>query len=91
MAYIIVGHKKLGIEFMIAIVSYFATFLMGHFVTLRPGIESVIFYVVGLYNILMYLAISLSDPGRVKEKQKDKINRLVSKEESINQSIINFL
>jgi hypothetical protein len=78
MAYIIVGQRKLGIEFMIAMCSYFGTFFMGHFVTLRPGIESIVFYVVGVYNILMYLAITLSDPGWLDEKQKGRINKLVS-------------
>lgn len=77
-AYIIVGHKKLGIEFMVAIISYFGTLFMGHFVFLRPGIESLIFYTVGIYNILLYFAISSSDPGWVDDKQKAKINRLVS-------------
>jgi hypothetical protein len=67
-AYIIVGHKKLGAEFLIAMISYLGTFLMGHFVTLRPGIESVIFYVVGCYNIIMHLAIACSDPGWLDEK-----------------------
>jgi hypothetical protein len=77
-AYIIVGHKKLGIEFMIAMASYLGTFLMGHFVTLRPGIESVIFYVVGFYNIVMHCVIACSDPGWLDAKQKDRINRMVS-------------
>jgi hypothetical protein len=70
MAYIIVGHRKLGPEALIAIGSYFATFFMGHFVTLRDGLESYVFYVVGFYNILMYLAIAMSDPGWLEHKQK---------------------
>ena len=77
-AYIIVGHKKLGIEFMIAFLSYLGTFLMGHYVTLRPGIESYIFYVVAFYNIILHLGIACSDPGWIDERQKDRINRLVS-------------
>jgi len=67
MAYIIVGQRKLGIEFMIAIISYFSTFLMGHFVTLRPGIESIVFYVVGIYNVMMYVAIAFSNPGQLED------------------------
>jgi hypothetical protein len=67
-AYIIVGHKKLGIEFMIAFVSYLGTFLMGHFVTLREGIEAYIFYVVGVYNVVMHLVIACSDPGWLDSK-----------------------
>lgn len=77
-AYIIVGHKKLGVEFMIAMLSYMWTFLMGHFVTLRPGIESAIFYIVGFYNVVMHLVIASSDPGWLDDNQKDRINRLVS-------------
>lgn len=43
---------------------------MGHFVTLRDGewLENAIFYVVGVYNILMYCAIVLSDPGWLGDK-----------------------
>jgi len=78
MTYIIVGRRKLTIEFIIAVTSYLFTFLMGHFVTLRPGIESIIFYVVGLYTTLMYIAITFSDPGWLSEKQKARINKLVS-------------
>jgi hypothetical protein len=78
MAYIIVGQRKLGIEFMIALVSYFATFFLGHFLTLREGLESQVFYVVGIYNVLMYIAIAFSDPGWLEERQKSKINKLVS-------------
>ncbi len=44
------------------------TFFMGHFVTLREGLESFVFYVVGIYNVLMYVAIATSDPGWLKEK-----------------------
>ena len=77
MAYIIIGQRKLGIEFMIAIGSYFSTFLMGHFVTLRSGIESYVFYVVGIYNVLMYVAIAFSDPGWLDASQKQRINKLV--------------
>ncbi len=68
MTYIIVGKRKLGIEFMIAFASYLFTFFMGHYVTVRPGIEAIIFYVVGLYNVMMYIAISWSDPGWLDEK-----------------------
>lgn len=70
MAYIIVGQRKLGPEFLIAIGSYIATFLLGHFVTLREGVESYVFYVVGIYNVLMYVAIAFSDPGWIDKKQK---------------------
>jgi len=77
MAYIIVGQRKLGIECMIAIVSIFSTFFMGHFVTLRGGLESWVFYVVGIYNLCMYVAIAFSDPGWLEEKQKKRINSLV--------------
>lgn len=63
MAYIIVGQRKFGLEFLIAVSSYVATFLMGHFVTLRDGLESYVYYVVGIYNVLMYIAISFSNPG----------------------------
>ena len=89
-AYIIVGHKKLGVEFMIAMTSYVGTFLMGHFVTLRSGIESYIFYVVGVYNIVMHLAIACSDPGWLDTKQKDRINRLVSLTISHFKSTLNY-
>jgi len=58
----------LRIEFFIAIASYIMTFFMGHFVTLREGLESFVFYVVGIYNVLMYVAIATSDPGWLKEK-----------------------
>ena len=51
---------------------------MGHFVTLRSGLESVVFYVVGIYNVLMYIAIAFSNPGWLDEKQKNQTNRLVS-------------
>lgn len=78
MAYIIVGQRKLGLEFMIAILSYIGTFLMGHFVTLRSGVESVVFYIVGIYNVLMYIAIAFSNPGWLDERHKNKINKLVS-------------
>ena len=63
---------------MLAILSYAGTFMMGHFVTLWSGVESVVFYVVGIYNILMYIAIAFSNPGWLDEKQKNQINRLVS-------------
>ena len=68
MTYIIVGKRKLGIEFMIAMASYLFTFFMGHYVTVGPGLEALIFYVVGLYNIMMYIAIQCSDPGWLDEK-----------------------
>jgi hypothetical protein len=68
MTYIIVGKRKLGIEFMIAVASYLFTFLMGHYVILGPGIEALIFYVVGLYNIMMYVAIQWADPGWLDDK-----------------------
>jgi hypothetical protein len=53
---------------MIAFASYLFTFLMGHYVTVGPGIEAMIFYVVGLYNLMMYFAIQWSDPGWLDEK-----------------------
>lgn len=68
MTYIIVGDRKLGIEFMIAIASYLFTLFMGHFVTVREGIEAIVFYTVGIYNILMYIAIQWSDPGWLDDK-----------------------
>jgi hypothetical protein len=63
---------------MIGILSYCFSFFMGHFVTLRGGFESVVFYVVGIYNVLMYLAIATSDPGWLSDEQKQKINKVVS-------------
>ena len=77
MAYIIIGQRKLGLEFMIAVASFFGTLLHGHFVTSREGLESVTLYIVGLYNVLMYIAIAFSDPGWLDEAQKTKINSLV--------------
>jgi len=68
MTYIIVGRRKLGIEYMIAVFSYLFTFFMGHYVTLLPGIEAIIFYVVGIYNVIMYIAIQWSDPGWLDDK-----------------------
>ena len=78
MAYIIVGNKKLEIKFLIAFISYFATFILSHMITLRPGIEAYIFYIVGVYNVVIYISISFSNPGWLDEKQKNQINRLVS-------------
>jgi hypothetical protein len=67
MAYLIIGSRKLGTEAIIAIGSYFWTFFMGHLVTLREGpdyfLENLVYYVVGVYGMMMYLAIVLSDPG----------------------------
>jgi hypothetical protein len=68
MAYIIVGNKRLGTEFMLAFISYFATFFFSHKITLRPGIEAYIFYIVGIYNIIIYIAISFADPGWLDDK-----------------------
>lgn len=61
--YIIVGKRRLGMEFMIALISYIASFLLGHWVTALPGLERTVFYIVGTYNVLMYLMIAFSDPG----------------------------
>jgi hypothetical protein len=57
------GSKKLGIEFFFAMFSYAFTVLINHNVTLRSGVESFIFYVVAIYNVLMYCNIAFSDPG----------------------------
>lgn len=78
MAYIIVGNKKLGVEFMLAFISYFGTFIVSHMITLRAGLEAYIFYIVGVYNIIIYISISCANPGWLDEKQKNQINRLVS-------------
>lgn len=74
MTYIIVGQKILGIEFMCAIFSYILTVFVNHKWTLRSGTESFVFYVVAIYNVLMYCNIALSDPGWLEESQKQKIN-----------------
>jgi hypothetical protein len=72
-----VGKRKLGLEFMIAAGSFLATFLLGHFVTARPGGEAIVFYIVGIYSMLIYLATGFTDPGWLSTAQKKNINQLV--------------
>lgn len=70
MAYITIGSKRLGIEFAFAMTSYALIIAVNHYVTLRSGIESFIFYVVAIYNWLMYCNIAFSNPGRINDSYK---------------------
>lgn len=77
-SYILIGKRRLGLEFIIIWFSYIGTFLLGHWVTALPGLERAVFYVVGGYNVIMFFAIALADPGWLSQEQKNKVNNLVS-------------
>lgn len=87
-SYILIGQRRIGLEFIIVWLSYFSTFLLGHWVTAQPGIESIVFYVVGIYNVLIFLAIRLADPGWLTTEQKHRVNHLVSCHISSSHSIV---
>lgn len=70
MTYLRVGDKKLGVEFAFAQLSYLAIFLITHFVTLRSGLESYLFYGLSLYVWVLYVNIAFCNPGRLTESQK---------------------
>lgn len=79
MTYIIVGKKKLGIEFLFALSSFLYTFLMTHYVTLKAGEpENIWFYFVSAYVFLLFFAITCSNPGNLDDKHKRIINQRVS-------------
>ena len=67
MAWLKVGSKKLGVEFAYIFVSIIFIVLMQHFVILKDNYswESLLFYTVFTYNLVTYLSLAFSDPGRV--------------------------
>ena len=76
--YLLLGTKKLGLDFLFAQSTYFLILTVNHFVTLRSGAECVWFYTVATYNLLMYINIAFSNPGWLDEPHKKKINEFVS-------------
>ncbi len=76
-SYILIGKRRVGLEFIMVWISYVGTFLLGHWVTALPGLEKTVFYVVGAYNVIIFFAIGLADPGWLSQEQKNKLNNLV--------------
>ena len=75
MTYIIVGKKKLGIEFMYGLISYIFTFCMGHHVTLIPDQpENLWFYMISAYVAALSVGVIFSNPGFLTDKEKRIIN-----------------
>lgn len=77
--YVHCGEKKLGLEFAYAMFSYFFVTISTYNMTLNKGsLEAFIFYILSIYEIVIYFNVAMSDPGRVDEKMKKQINIVVS-------------
>lgn len=78
MTYIIIGKKKLGVEFMYGVVSFLFTFFMGHNVTMIPDQpENIWFYMTSAYVCALYASVVFANPGFLTEKEKRLINQKV--------------
>jgi hypothetical protein len=76
MAWLKVGSKKLGVEFAYLAGSTIFIFLMHHNV-IQPGFEqggweNLLFYFIFFYNLITYLSLAFSDPGRIDPKNHSK-------------------
>ncbi len=81
MAYLNVGSKKLGVEFLFAFLSYIATVYCAYAYHL-PYLSDAEYYVfsfVAIYECLIYLNLAFSDPGRHNQMQKTVINEFFRK------------
>jgi hypothetical protein len=69
MGWLTVGSKKLGLEFAYIAVSTVFIFLTQHYVILeyhQPGSwDAIAFYLIFCYNLVTYLSLAFSDPGRL--------------------------
>jgi hypothetical protein len=79
MTYFIVGKRILGIEFFYGIFSYFFIFFMHHKLLMLPGQPiNFFFYLLSMYEAMLFLGLVRSNPGRLAAKHKRIINQSVS-------------
>jgi hypothetical protein len=81
-----VGSKKLGVEFAYIAGSTVFIFVMHHYLILQNpeqgDWEAPLFYFIFSYNLVTYLALAFSDPGRIDAKKNleylTKLDQMVS-------------
>ena len=79
MAWIKIGNRKFGIEAAYLIGSAFFMYLVQTYTIKPQGWESTLFYTVFTYNVITYISLVLSDPGRISDiAYRKKIDELVS-------------
>ena len=67
MAYLNIGSKKVGVEFLFAFLSYIATVLCGftYHLPYLTSYEYYIFSFLATYELLIYINLAFSNPGRM--------------------------
>ncbi len=79
MAWVKIGNRKFGIEAAYLIGSAFFMYLVQTYTIKPQGWESTLFYTVFFYNVIAYISLVLSDPGRITDlSYRKQIDELVS-------------
>ena len=67
MGWLKIGSRKVGIECAYLVGSAFFMYLVQTYSVRPVGIDSYLFYGVFWYNVVAYISLVLSDPGRIED------------------------
>lgn len=68
MAWLKVGSKRLGVEFAYIFLSTLFIYFVQTYVILPPNSwEASLFYFIFTYNVIAYVSLASSDPGRIND------------------------
>ena len=89
MRWVKIGSRKVGVECAYLVGSAIFMYLM-HTYSVRPqGAEFYMFYGVFWYNVVTYVALVLSDPGRIEDiEYRKKLDEIVSLITEISPNIV---
>ena len=73
------GKRKIGIEFCYLVGSAIFMYLSQTYVVRPTGWDSTLFYFVFIYNVVTYISLVASDPGRIEDiEYLKKLDLIVS-------------
>jgi len=79
MAWVKIANRKFGVEAAYLIGSAFFMYLVQTYIIKPEDWESTLFYTVFTYNVITYVSLVLSDPGRISDlSYRKQIDGLVS-------------
>ena len=79
MTFLIVGQRRVSVEFVYGVISYFFILCMHHYLIMKPGeLINFCLYLLSLYVAMLFIGLVRSNPGHLNESHKKATNQCVT-------------